>query len=116
VAYSFALLLVEVQKYGEAAEYLARAANGLPGHPRIRYNLGLLYQHLGNAPGAEAELGAALSLEPANLDLQYALAAHYLKRGMFEEARPIAESMAGMHPGNPIGAQILEYIRQNTGR
>jgi len=116
VAYSFALLLVEVQKYGEAAEYLARAAEGLPGHPRIHYNLGLLYQHLGNAPGAEAELTAALSLEPRNLDFQYALVDHYLKRGLFEKARPIAEAMASMHPENPIGNQVLGYIRQNTGR
>ncbi len=116
VAYSFGLLLVELQKYSEAAEYLARAAQGLPGRPRIHYNLGLLYQHLGNAQGAEAELGIALALDPGSLDYQYALVDHLLKRGLFEKARPIAEAMASMHPENPVGAQILEYIRQNTGR
>jgi len=116
VAYSFGLLLVEVQKYSEAATYLARAAQGLPGQARIRYNLGLLYQHLGDVPNAEAELSAALALEPSNLEFQYALVDHYLKRGLFETARPIAESMASMHPENPIGTQILDYIQQNTGK
>jgi tetratricopeptide (TPR) repeat protein len=116
VAYSFALLLVEVQKYGEAATYLEKAAQGLPQQPRIHYNLGLLHQHLGNMQKAEAELEIALALQPANLDFQYALVDHYLKRGLFEKARPIAEDMARMHPGNPIGPQILAYIRQNTGK
>jgi tetratricopeptide (TPR) repeat protein len=88
----------------------------LPERARIHYNLGLLYQHLQNAVKAEAELEIALALDPQNLDFQYGLVDHYLKRGLFEKARPIAETMASMHPGNPIGTQILEHIKQNTGR
>ena len=116
VAYSFGLLLVEVQKYREATTYLERAAKGLPGRARIHYNLGLLYQHLGDLPLAESELELALAFAPGSLDFQYALVDHYLKRGLFERARPIAEDMASMHPQNPIGGQILEFIRTNTGR
>jgi len=116
VHYSFGLLLVEMQKYREATGYLEQAVKGLPGRARIHYNLGLLYQHLQNPGLAENELRAAVLIEPENLDFQYGLVDHYLKRGLFEKARPIAEDMASMHPENPIGGQILEYIRTSTGR
>ncbi len=114
VAYSFGLLLVEMQKYPDAVKYLERASKGLPERARIHYNLGLLYQHLQNATQAEIELRAALTLEPAALDFQYGLADHYIKRGLFEKARPIAEAMASTHPENPIGMQILEFIKMNS--
>ena len=65
---------------------------------------------------AELKLREALTLEPDNLEFQYALADHYLKRGLFEEARPIAEAMMNTHPENPIGSQIMNFIQQNTGR
>ncbi len=115
-AYSLGLLLVEMQNYQEGVIYLAQASSGLPERARIHYNLGLLYAHLQNAMDAENELQAALSLEPVNLDYQYALADFYLKRGLFEQARPIVETMASMHPENPIGGQMREFIRRNTGR
>jgi tetratricopeptide (TPR) repeat protein len=116
LAYSLGLLLVEMQQFREALEFLEQASRGLPGRARIHYNLGLLYQHLQNATQAENKLRAALVLEPRNLDFQFGLADHYLKRGMFEEARPIAEDMVSMHPDNPVGSQILNYIQRNTGR
>ena len=115
-AYSLGLLLVEMQNYREGATYLEQASRGLPERARIHYNLGLLYTHLQNISGAEAELRAALVLEPRNLDFQYALAEHYLKRNLFEQARPIVEDMASMHPENPIGGQMLNFIQRNTGR
>jgi tetratricopeptide (TPR) repeat protein len=116
IAYTFALLLVEMGKTQDALAYLEDASAGLPGRARIHYNLGLLYQQQQNMIGAEQKLSEALALEPGNLEFQYALADYYLKRGLFEEARPIAEAMMNMHPENPIGSQILNYIRQNTGR
>jgi tetratricopeptide (TPR) repeat protein len=116
VAYSFGLLLVEMQKYREAVTYLERASEGLPNQPRIHYNLGLLYTHLQDVTSAEYELRRALEIDPYNLDFQYGLAEHYLKRGLFEQARPIVEDMVTMHPENPIGSQMLNFIRQNTGR
>jgi len=116
MAYSLGLLLVEMQKYREALAYLEQASRGLPERARIHYNLGLLYQHLQNSVRAENELQAALALEPQSLDFQYGLADHYLKRGKFEEARPIVEDMVSMHPDNPIGSQMLNFIQQNTGK
>jgi len=116
LAYSLGLLLVEMQQYREAAEFLEQAVNGLPERGRIHYNLGLLYQHLQSTDRAENQLRAALALEPQNLDFQYGLADHYLKLGRFEDARPIVEDMVSMHPENPIGSQMLNFIRQNTGQ
>ena len=114
-AYSLGLLLVELQNYREGVFYLEKASNGMPERARIHYNLGLLNAQLQNLEAAETELRAALNLEPQNLEFQYGLADFYLKRGMFEQARPIVEDMATMHPENPIGAQMLDFIRRNTG-
>ena len=115
-AYSLGLLLVEMQNYREAVSYLERASDGLPGRARIRYNLGLLYALIQEPAAAETKLREALGLEPRNLDFQYGLADFYLKRGLFEQARPIVEDMVSMHPENPIGSQMLDFIRRNTGR
>ena len=115
LAYSLGLLLVEMQQYGEALGYLEQASKGLPERPRTHYNLGLLYQHMNVDAKAEAELRAALLIEPQNLDFQFGLADHYLQRGRFEDARPIVEDMVSMHPENPIGNQMLNFIRQNMG-
>jgi tetratricopeptide (TPR) repeat protein len=112
LAYSLGLLLVEMQRYREALAYLQQAAEGLPGRSRIRYNLGLLHQFLGQQAQAEEALRAALSLEPLNLEFQYALADHYLKLGRYEDARPIAEQMIATHPDNPVGRQMLEFIQR----
>jgi len=115
-AYSLGLLLVELQNYSEGVAYLEQASKGLPDRARIHYNLGLLYAHLQDVTAAEYSLRTAVDLEPQSLDFQYGLADFYLKRGMFEEARPIVEVMASMHPENPIGEQMLNFIRTNTGR
>ena len=116
LAYSLGLLLVEMQQYPEALSYLEQAAKGLPERSRIHYNLGLLYQFLQDLPKTQASLRSALALEPRNLEYQYALAEHFLKLGRFEDARPIAKDMISMHPENPIGQQMLDFIKQNTGQ
>ena len=82
----------------------------------LAYSLGLLYQHMQVDAKAESELRAALALEPQGLEFQFGLADFYLKRGMFEQALPIVEDMVSMHPDNPIGAQMLNFIRTNPGR
>jgi tetratricopeptide (TPR) repeat protein len=112
MAYSLALLLVEMQQYREAVGFLQQAADGLPDRPRIRYNLGLLYQQLGDLDAAELNLRRVLEQDPGNLDFQYALADHYLKRGLVEQAIPVIERMIEMHPENPIGRQMMDFVRR----
>jgi tetratricopeptide (TPR) repeat protein len=85
----------------------------MPDRPRIHYNLGLLYQQLADFSGAERELRAALNLAPQNLQFQYGLASFYLNQQRYVEARPIAEAMAADHPENPVGRQMLDFIRRS---
>ncbi len=54
----------------------------------------------------------ALDIEPGNLDFQYALADHYLKRDLVEQAVPVIERMIETHPENPIGRQMMDFVRR----
>jgi Tfp pilus assembly protein PilF len=110
VAYSLGLLLAEGKRYEEAAVYLDKAAKGMPQRARVHYNLGLLLQYLGRDSEAEKELTAALRIEPDNLDLLYAAADYYLKRGRLSEARRLAETMVEKHPANRLGHDLLGLI------
>jgi len=112
-AYSLGLLLVEMNKYAEAAVFLQKASEGLPERSRIQYNLGLLLQHLKQDSRAEAALTKALRLEPDNIDYLYALADFYLKRAQWQKAEGIAKQMAARHPDHPTGHQILKSLRNH---
>ncbi len=105
-AYSLGLLLVEMGQRKEAEEWLARAAAALPSTPRVHYNHGLLLQQLGRLEEAEVELARALVLDPHNLELQYALADHYLRRGRPADALDIADRMIADHPEERIGRDL----------
>ncbi len=115
-SYSLALLLAEQQNHAEALDHMERAASGLPGRSRVHYNHGLLLQMLKQDREAEAALGRALALEPENMDFLHALADFYFKRGRLSEAEQIAQRMTAADPSQTIGRQILEAIRQSSGR
>ena len=114
IKYSLGLLLVEEKQYREAKKYLSEAALGMPGRSRIHYNLGLLQQHLGQDKEAEASLRRALEIEPDSMEYLYALADHYVKRGMISEARQIAEKMISKHPTSSIGADLLNFLNAQS--
>jgi predicted CXXCH cytochrome family protein len=116
VAYSLALLLVEMEESEEAAVYLRRASQGLPQRSRVHYNLGLLEQSLGRTAAAEAALTRALTLEPDNLDYQFALADHYLRRGELLQALSFADRMISSHPESDLGRQMRDRIEAMIGR
>ncbi len=105
-----AVTRLRVRESWEAAEYLEKAARGLPQRARIHYNLGLLLQLLGRDSEAEKELLAALRIEPDNIDFLYAAADHYLKRGRLGEAKRMAETMIEKHPSNRLGQDLLGFI------
>jgi predicted CXXCH cytochrome family protein len=114
-AYSLGLLLAEMNRYDEAAAYLERASKGMPDRPRVFYNLGLAFQYLGRSGEAEVALRHAVELEPSDVDFMYALADHYVKRGEFRKALPIAERMESTHPENTLGRDLKAHI-ENTLR
>ncbi len=114
-AYSLGLLYAEMKRPSEALTYLKSAAEGMPKRARVQYNYGLMLQQQGRLSEAEKSLTRALDLDPANMDYLYAMADHYLKRGMRDRAREVALKMSEAHPENPLGKKILEHI-ESGGR
>ena len=112
VQYSLGLLLAERKKYEEASLYLSMAARGLPNRARVHYNLGLLLDYLQKDLEAEAALLRALDLDPGNLDFLNGLAQFYVKRGKYQEAKPVAEQMIGRYPSNRLGHNLLSIINR----
>jgi len=116
IFYSLGLLMVEVKKYDQAATYLQRAADGLPDRSRVHYNLGLLFQFLKKEKEAEKALLRALAIEPGNFEFLYALADHYIKRELPENAISAANKMIELFPNNKTGYDILRYAEQMKQR
>jgi Tfp pilus assembly protein PilF len=110
IAYSLGLLLVEMKKQDQAADYLKIAAEGLQVRSRIWYNLGLLQASLGQDAEAEAALLRAKILEPDNPDYLFALADFYIKRRRPQRAKIYAELLVEKYPQNPMGYQLLQVI------
>ena len=74
--YNLALALAAIDgQEGEALAQLEIAAEGMPDHARLFYNLGLLRQRAGDATGARAALLRARELAPEDPDVTAALAA-----------------------------------------
>ncbi len=110
--YSLGLLLAEMERYAEAESFLRRAAEAMPGRSRVYLNLGLVEQAAGQTALAEAALRRALEMEPGNLDYQFALADHFVRRGEFGRALEVAERMVNSHPGSEVGFQVKIYIEE----
>jgi len=112
VQYSLGLLLAERKKYKDASLYLSTAARGMPNRARVSYNLGMLMDFLQKDMEAEAALRQALAISPDNAEYLIALAQFYLKRGKYREAKPFAKRLSKVHPTNPAGPKMLEFIHQ----
>ena len=105
------LLLAEQKNYSEAAEYLQKAAEGLPQRARVHYNLGQLLAFLHKDRQAEEALSRALQLEPGNMDYLSAMADFYVRREDYKKAEWIAEQMIEEHPTNRTGHQLLSFLK-----
>jgi tetratricopeptide (TPR) repeat protein len=112
VSYSLGLLLAEMNRHTEAVEFLQQASDGMPNRARVHYNLGLTRQYLGQTREAEAALRKAVDVEPENMDLLYALADHYIKRGEPAMALPLADRMIAAHPEHPLGRDLKAFIER----
>ena len=115
VAYSLGLLYVEMNRPDDAAVSLDRAAVGMPDRARIRYNLGLLLQQMGRPEDAEASLRQAVDREPDNMDFNFALSDHYLKRGMLLEARVVVMRMLAIDPEHRTAKEMMRFIDSRLG-
>ncbi len=110
-AYSLGLLLAEMNRFDQAVDFLGRAARGMPDRARVFYNLGLTCQRLERFDDAERALQRAAELEPTNFDFLYALADHFVRRGEFRKALPVAERMQKARPADPATREINTRIR-----
>ncbi len=113
IHYSLGLLLSEKRRYEEAVMHLEKAASGLPDNARIHYNLGMLLEFMKQLPEAEKYLAKAVAIEPENMQYLTALARLYMAEQRFDQAAELAEKMMAADPGNPLGSQLLEYIKRN---
>ena len=91
--------------------YLKRAAGGLPGRASIHYNLGLLLQFINMDKEVGVSLLNALSLNPENMDFLYALAGHYFKQRLLNNAMSVAKEIIRIYPENRAGYDILNYAK-----
>ena len=89
----------------------------MPDDSRVRYNLGLALEHLGQTDAAELALHDALSLAPKHPDILYAMGIHYLNLGRLEEAEAHGNRIVERHPNRPEGQLLLRGIaRQGRGQ
>lgn len=113
IHYSLGLLLGQKKNYPEAIKQLKKAAAGWPDNARIHYNLGMLLAFMQQNSAAANSLAKALALEPENMQYLSALARLYLGEMDYDQAAALAKKMTAVDPANPVGRQLLEYIRKN---
>jgi len=114
IHYSLGLLLSEMKNYPEAITQLKKAAFGLPENARIHYNLGMLLAFMQQNSAAANSLVKAVAIEPENMQYLNALARLYLAEKLYDKAAKLAKKMIAADPANPVGRQLLEYIRKNS--
>lgn len=78
-------------------EYIASQRSNAD-RPEAHHNLGLLYMTLGRPADAEAELKAAIEIDPSFVPAAVTLADLYRALGRDAEAEPILRSMIARHP------------------
>lgn len=113
--YSLGLLVAENEKrLQEAADSLATAAKLMPTNGRVRYNLGLALQRLGQAKAAEEALVSACRLAPAEPDYVKALTLHYAQQREWRKALTCAEELVRLAPGDREYRALLDFVRRES--
>jgi len=84
----------------------------MPDRVRIYYNLGLIYQYIGDVSGSEDILLEGLELHSDNYDILYALADLYVKSNQYDKAKPIAQKLIDLYPQSSVGTDIMKILNQ----
>jgi len=111
--YYLALLYGEQKKYQEAVTLLETALSKPGGNIRILYNLGLIYQVMGQDVKCVATLQKGLDLEPCNYDLLYALFAFHMNKKNREKATPFINRLKICYPDEKAVQQIVNDFLRN---
>ncbi len=110
--YSLGLVLAEGGRFESAAGHIGRAAELLPNRARVQYNHGLALQRIGQHTQAEQALLEATRLAPRDPEIVYALAAYYVQRGRWEQARGPASSLVELTRGAPNALELLRQVER----
>ena len=120
----------EIGDRDRAIQYLDLAARERPREARIRRVLGAAYGEAGRIEDAEAQLRAALAIDPADGLAEMALSSLYLSVGRYAEGWPLLAARARLHPdvvpavdlgipewtGQPLsGKSLLVWVEQGFG-
>jgi Tfp pilus assembly protein PilF len=111
VHYSLGLLLAEMQRYPEAAKHLERAAEGMPSYARVHYNLGQMWDFLGEARKARAALERAYALDPQHPDYLKALIRSHVTHERLEALDALADALLRQDPDSSAGRQIRRFVQ-----
>jgi tetratricopeptide (TPR) repeat protein len=110
--YSLGLLLAEDKdQLAEAAAELAEAVRLEPGNAKMRYNYGLVLQHLGKPAEAAEQLIAANRLSPRNPDTLFALAVLFMQQKKYDAAGQCANQLNSMYPNIPRFQNLLTQLQ-----
>ena len=83
-----------------------------PGNARIYYNLGLIYQQIGEMIKAEKALLNAVNIYPENYDYLYGLAYYYMQTGSNDYAGQLAQRIIELYPEREAGYIIQAAIQK----
>ena len=100
------------QDYDQARKWFEKAAEWMPDHGRLFYNLAIAHQTLENPAEAEQAYQRAIEIDPQNGDFRYGLITLYMQQAQYKKALEQAETLDQIFPGNPQIQQLLQAIRQ----
>ena len=107
-----ALAALETGERKVAVGLFAAAANAAPKEARYRAFYGrLLAEHERTRRAAEAELQAAIKLDPKNVEYRVMLAELYRDLGLMLRARGEAERALGIDPNNRKAQDLLRVLK-----
>lgn len=112
VAYSYGLLLAEMQDFSGAANWLGRAADGMPQQSRARYNQALALLKLQRWEQGEQALLQALELDPANQEYFTTLADLYFNFQLMDRAERLARKTLTVDPNHVPAQQVLKALKR----
>ncbi|MFP8878529.1 MAG: tetratricopeptide repeat protein, partial [Myxococcota bacterium] len=110
--YSLGLVLAEGGRFESAAGHIGRAAELMPKRARVQYNHGLALQRIGKHTEAERALLEAKRLAPRDPEIVYALAAYYVQRGRWEQARGPASDLVELSRGAPEALDLMRQVER----
>lgn len=91
-------------------------AEAFPGDPEAHVALATIHGRRGDEEGRVRELGAAVAIDPSNLESMRNLAGEQLNRGEYEAATAAYRELAALQPGNTDVQLALAGALRAAGR